>query len=647
MVFLKPEAQVGMSALSTSSYPNGLLLELKAQTLSTADGAVLLSSNTDSVFVHKALLRNASKFLRALFGDSCCSGPDIMILPSNPPTSLSSLVTLLYSGQISILLEEQARHISVLAKCIGIELISDCDRAKVKEAGDIGDISVSDDSDDDDCGHDDNQSVLIEEPQVKSSKLTLDTFICDKKSGNGFSLHFPKSRVKRGKAKNVVKDGLTEFEKRVQEEYNDHKVGQYMGPYDQNEQLNLNVQLRNTDLDFEKYTEFVHDGKECFRFSLSSYDEYLDTNKISAYRTGTKLETDKDFVSDSEESDDTELFYTCQYRRCKIPCPCPICQSNQKQCNKHKICHPSLFDEGKHAISIRSSEKYCLGKKFFTNSYILKYSGIPINCKKCVGDLFFHHSYHFENHDHCRFCKQTWYKMKATSEKELRFLEKDESEYFKTVCPYCDKRFCQPYFAKKHIKFEHEQAPFKCNVCEKTFHSEKAKSYHEKTKHTTCEATSKCDICNKAFQSDAILKRHVKHTHSCDRKWSCEDCEAKFKQKDDLRKHVRSLHHAFDRKVEDYQEEKEKPIFKCERCNSIFTYKKNLNAHKRCCMSEEDAQFQCEVCEAKFTNKRNLVSHKKLKHGDMNDHFDCSVCGKSFNQKKNLKRHEDKHTIGK
>ena len=35
-------------------------------------------------------------------------------------------------------------------------------------------------------------SVLIEEPQVKSSKLTLDTFICDKKSGNGFSLHFPK-----------------------------------------------------------------------------------------------------------------------------------------------------------------------------------------------------------------------------------------------------------------------------------------------------------------------------------------------------------------------------------------------------------------------------------------------------------------------
>ena len=171
----------------------------------------------------------------------------------------------------------------------------------------------------------------------------------------------------------------------MQEEYNDHKVGQYMGPYDQNEQLNLNVQLRNTDLDFEKYTEFVHDGKECFRFSLSSYDEYLDTNKISAYRTGTKLETDKDFVSDSEESDDTELFYTCQYRRCKIPCPCPICQSNQKQCNKHKICHPSLFDEGKHAISIRSSEKYCLGKKFFTNSYILKYSGIPINCKKCVG----------------------------------------------------------------------------------------------------------------------------------------------------------------------------------------------------------------------------------------------------------------------
>ena len=162
---------------------------------------MLLSSNTDSVFVHKALLRNASKFLRALFGDSCCSGPDIMILPSNPPTSLSSLVTLLYSGQISILLEEQARHISVLAKCIGIELISDCDRAKVKEAGDIRDISVSDDSDDDDCGHDDNQSVLIEEPQVKSSKLALDTLFVTKNQEMGLVCIFLKVESREEKQK--------------------------------------------------------------------------------------------------------------------------------------------------------------------------------------------------------------------------------------------------------------------------------------------------------------------------------------------------------------------------------------------------------------------------------------------------------------
>ena len=172
-----------------------------------------------------------------------------------------------------------------------------------------------------------------------------------------------------------------------------------MGPYDQNEKLKLNVQLPNTNLDYQSYTEFYHDGDERFEFFVKSYEKYADHNKIGAYQIKARI---GDFEeSSSDESDKSEKgakYYTCQTGRCKIPCPCPQCYSNRDQCTNHKMQHIALFDENKHAISIRSSSSFCLEKSFFQHSYILKYPGIPTNCKKCIQDLFFHHSYHFEFH---------------------------------------------------------------------------------------------------------------------------------------------------------------------------------------------------------------------------------------------------------
>ena len=135
----------------------------------------------------------------------------------------------------------------------------------------------------------------------------------------------------------------------------------------------------------------------------------------------------------------------------------------------------------------------------------------------------------------------------------------------------------------------------------------------------------------------------MKYVHSDKRQWSCEDCPAKFKQKDDLRKHTHNVHNVFDRQVEDYQEEKEKPLYKCKTCNDIFVYKKNLTAHERFCNLKNDPQFECEEGGLKFRQKRSLVYHKKLKHGNNQEKFVCSVCGKNFNEKKILTKHETKH----
>ena len=66
---------------------------------------------------------------------------------------------------------------------------------------------------------------------------------------------------------------------------------------------------------------------------------------------------------------------------------------------------------------------------------------------------------------------------------------------------------------------------------------------------------------------------------------------------------------------EKYCEPSEKDIFKCEDCDSVFHYKKNLKAHRKTKHEEPAALYECENGNSKFSYKRKLVSHVKVKHG--------------------------------
>ena len=44
---------------------------------------------------------------------------------------------------------------------------------------------------------------------------------------------------------------MSGFQARVQTEYNKHPVGMYMGPYDQNKNLELKIQLPDSNLNFK------------------------------------------------------------------------------------------------------------------------------------------------------------------------------------------------------------------------------------------------------------------------------------------------------------------------------------------------------------------------------------------------------------
>lgn len=472
--------------------------------------------------------------------------------------------------------------------------------------------------------------------------LKLASLIFDRDTGEEFSLRLPVSRIKRDFDNLKVTEVLSGAQRRMQKEYNSCPVGQFVGPYDQNEALHLSIQIPEADLDFEKYTQFVHPNTvRCQTFSIKdSYDHIEDLCKIESL----KAEDDGD-PEDEEYDSDEQVYYTCQNKQCKIPCMCSPC-NGETQCPDHKVRHEELFDAEEDLVAIRSKDEFCSDQSFFDQSYLIKYPGIPLHCKKCKRDFLHHICYHFDFHENCKFCRKGRYKTYAKTASE--FMENVEKhDYFlKSVCPHCDNKFCEPYLKKRHIEFEHENADnFTCDFCSTKFHAKQSKEYHEAIHHSDRNNKEKCTTCGKEFSGKVNLENHVKYVHSEQRDHSCVICDCKFKQKRDMRVHMLNIH-GFNMSKAKYGGFEDQESFDCDICDKTYKYKKSLNAHMR--MEHEGTSgikkpFKCDLCTSVFGEQKNLNAHKRLKHSDLASEFSCTTCGKTFNQKKNLKRHENTH----
>ena len=196
-----------------------------------------MSSGLDTVYVHTLLIRRASKLISSLLGEPCtCQANASIVLPSSPPSTLESLVRLLYTGLVSNLSEDHAKQVCVLAKQIGIDLsIEEVEGLTTTQNEKL------------DNGHNDNRNNTIDgqKTELGSTLLNIQTLVRNDKIGSTVRLCFPSSRIKRQTSENQTVEMLSGFKGRVQREYNEHSVGQYMGPYDQNENLKLNIQLPN------------------------------------------------------------------------------------------------------------------------------------------------------------------------------------------------------------------------------------------------------------------------------------------------------------------------------------------------------------------------------------------------------------------
>ena len=374
-------------SLSSQAYSSTVLTDLKSQNLTAQDNVVILSSGDHSFLVHTFVLQNVSSLLFNLLEcSSVYCEPTVIILPSSPSSCLAALVNLLFIGNMSGLSRSQTDQVSLLlAKEMGmtstVDLVEtetgkdDSDDRSVIFLGNNADSFFPWDVDSDFDIESSASNPSVTESENCRKQLKLETQISGE-SKEQFKLSFPKSRVSRDLPSIALHPKMPGFQGRIQDEYNNHPVGPYVGPYDQNEKLELNLQLPDSDLDFSRYTEFQHDGDQCYRYSLKSYKRYDDLEKIDAICIETKIE-DKEHDS-NDESESEQYYYTCQLETCQIPCLCPQCHQQLDQCPDHKMKHCALFDEKEHLISIRNSEKFCLENSFLSKGYILKFPLAPM-----------------------------------------------------------------------------------------------------------------------------------------------------------------------------------------------------------------------------------------------------------------------------
>uniref|UniRef100_A0A182QTW8 Transcription factor grauzone n=1 Tax=Anopheles farauti TaxID=69004 RepID=A0A182QTW8_9DIPT len=193
-------------------------------------------------------------------------------------------------------------------------------------------------------------------------------------------------------------------------------------------------------------------------------------------------------------------------------------------------------------------------------------------------------------------------------------------------CVLCDKQFKSKSYLLNHTATVHrevqENRPYACDVCQRTFQTEK-----QLDKHRPNHETTECKLCGKRVQA-RYIKKHVSEIHEGARKWyMCDLCGKNYSSRMVLGKHIRQQHEGEDT-IEKVQ---------CTYCGKQLNGKYNLQKHIRCMHLEPGNVYRCDVCAHESPNSIALENHKKRVHAGEN--FTCEECGKRFKRKIYLKEH--------
>ena len=188
-------------------------------------------------------------------------------------------------------------------------------------------------------------------------------------------------------------------------------------------------------------------------------------------------------------------------------------------------------------------------------------------------------------------------------------------------CPYECKQCGEGFKEREHFIL-HYDAHCRTKSCEGKECNKRAMSRESETTHN--ERPFICDLCGKTFKSQFDLKQHVNGVHTTKRGYRCPVCCKSFKTNRARQAHHKAVHVIIDQH------------YQCEKCNRSFKMERYLQAHHSR-VHDRQIRFKCD-CGKGFWHKSEFTRHSRIHSGVRA--FVCGSCGKSFIYKWHLSRHQ-------
>ena len=230
----------------------------------------------------------------------------------------------------------------------------------------------------------------------------------------------------------------------------------------------------------------------------------------------------------------------------------------------------------------------------------------------------------------------------------LKIHKTECSEMFE--CQECDFTTHYEKYLLGHVKRNHQQKKFSCEVCGKLFGSGATLNTHMLNVHGD---KLNCASCPYQTSNRGALQTHVMSHHSASVIYSCVYCSFETGDNGELHSHVGTLHpdkHASvlnfpNMKGKERKDNSQKPklVYKCEYsdCDYRVLDKGSLRIHVE--KKHLKIRHHCEFCDHVTGEKDSLKRHKLRKHPDHFKMYSCHLCSYKTQSKDLLQKHSTGH----